>query len=652
MQQEQSALAALAGSLPPEMLCTTIACLSAGWSILFFSRSPEQLADACLALSVAVRPLRWCGAVLPLVPRTGAGGASLQQLRESTIPLLAGVLQPALAPLLAPPVPHTRRALHVLLPAPDERASAALVTMDGRDAASLPRLPSREALALRSALGRFGREASVGRSVTSRTAPSGAGGDGVGAPSAALGERVPPQSAPEGGLTVIEACGGDGRFEAPLGAECAAREADGTEAATGKLKEALAQCAVALEALASSSRRAGAPSEIDSQIALETMDEVEGREIEGIDETETMNSTERIDECELDVATGASPASIGVGGAKSCSTNGGSVHAAPELVNDMLADGGVGACARGLATSMHFARTSLARTEARVAALEEAAASAEAPAGSAAAEPPVLRGPFSLPTADSLLKQSETLGDALAGAADSLPAADRLTLSMASMQSQLQYLMSASVREWCKHAAGEVHDLCWELSLVSDISLAQAARQLQLQLNQLSLPHQRWMPSALSEEVAGGGQEELGAVSSPSPLAALSELEKALDSTDSTLSLALLGCLEVTVTPPQPTPLLPRSYPAPAPFLLRSWPPPAPLPPSSRPPPALLPPSSRPPPTPTLLGPPAYPPQPPPPLPIPPTPRTRKPALPRRRPRRLPTLTSSAFSCAHNSLLP
>ena len=92
--------------------------MAAEWSVVLFSRDPVLLSQTCVALLLALSPLRWHGACLPLIPRTRGGAAMLAKLRAAArhMPMLLGVLQSPNHPHAAPSTPSTPRTVHVLLP--------------------------------------------------------------------------------------------------------------------------------------------------------------------------------------------------------------------------------------------------------------------------------------------------------------------------------------------------------------------------------------------------------------------------------------------------------------------------------------------------------------------------------------------------------
>ena len=113
-----ASLSAAVCTLPASTLCTILSALAAEWSVLLFARDPALLSAVCNALLLALRPLEWQGACLPLIPRTHGGATMLQKLRAASrhVPLLLGLLQSPHAPHHPPSTPQARRTLHVLLP--------------------------------------------------------------------------------------------------------------------------------------------------------------------------------------------------------------------------------------------------------------------------------------------------------------------------------------------------------------------------------------------------------------------------------------------------------------------------------------------------------------------------------------------------------
>lgn len=105
-------------SVPSATLSLLLASLAAGWSAFLYSRDPMLLSHVCSALLLAFKPLRWLGACLPCVPRSGPGMSMLSRLRLASehVPMLVGVVQPAHDPFQPPSTPTTQRTLHVLLP--------------------------------------------------------------------------------------------------------------------------------------------------------------------------------------------------------------------------------------------------------------------------------------------------------------------------------------------------------------------------------------------------------------------------------------------------------------------------------------------------------------------------------------------------------
>ena len=63
-----------------------------------------------------------------------------------------------------------------------------------------------------------------------------------------------------------------------------------------------------------------------------------------------------------------------------------------------------------------------------------------------------MRAEFELPNGKALARQTQLAAAAEGAGTESLPAVDRITLAMGSLQSEQQRLL-AYVREWCAHGA-------------------------------------------------------------------------------------------------------------------------------------------------------------------------------------------------------
>ena len=117
---------------------------------------------------------------------------------------------------------------------------------------------------------------------------------------------------------------------------------------------------------------------------------------------------------------------------------------------------------------------------------------------------PEIRADFTLPSQPELDELARHFGEGT----HMLPPADQLTVAMGALQSELQRLLS-SVHEWVGHALSEQQDLGWECSLVFSIELAQAAKRLETQHEQIAIGY---APLPLQRAIAAR-EEQRGAFS-------------------------------------------------------------------------------------------------------------------------------------------
>ena len=499
-QHTLATLSAAIASVPPPTLCILLSAMLSGWSVLLFSRDPVILSQVCTALLLAFRPLRWHGACLPLIPRTRGGAAMLQKLRAAghNVPLLLGVLQSPHSPNSPPSTPHAKKTLHVLLPdgrpvwAPGER---------------LPTLPPYFARSIESAI--LAAAAAVGMPppVSSRR-----GGSGI----------VRPPSTPSASSTCkvftsgigFDEAGGAQPFDGASAADLLSRMSTSTPDLTAQDQMSTAFG----EVLPSPTKRQSAAGSAQEALSLQVVEEdwvsaAGGHAAEPSAGALVVDALRQAVLGACHVAPVKKSPAEGSGG----SSNGGAaadettveseaaglawLTAMQELTTPVYGSGSgnggernaeviksVNTLLGGLSSSSHFEEWRIRRRASTLQSSLESEDPSSAEQSRLRADKvtgggvPEMRADFSLPSQPELDELAKHFGEGT----HMLPPADQLTVAMGALQSELQRLLS-SVHEWVGHALAEQQDLGWECSLVFSIELAQAAKRLETQHEQIAI---------------------------------------------------------------------------------------------------------------------------------------------------------------------